>query len=173
MSQTNDGQWHHVLPCGLSAGSRQPSLCFPWLSPRSWMTGWCCFRSCWPFHPAGGPPMTNQSAEISKRSSVLGFTWASTSMARYWNMSWRSLMLLSSFRISSRRDPISLRACLVALSSIRIWIPNNRHVILIICTFLADYEDKGPWMDHDQSQGKNFQISKRFICTWSFQQALK
>lgn len=50
-------------------------------------------------------------------------TWASTSMARYWNMSCSSLMLLSSFRISSCRDSISFRACLVALVSLRIWTP--------------------------------------------------
>lgn len=113
--------WHHTVPCGLSAGSRRPSPCSPWLSPHSWSTGWCCFRPCWPFRPAGGPAMTNPARW--RLHTVIGawFTWASTSMARYWNMSWRSLMLLSSFRISSCRDSISLRACLVALASLMIW----------------------------------------------------
>lgn len=62
----------------------------------------------------------------------VGFTWASTSMARYWNMSCRSLMLLSSFRISSCRDSISFRACFVALASIRICTPWCKYLLAVM-----------------------------------------
>lgn len=59
------------------------------------------------------------------------FTWASTSMARYWNMSCRSLMLFSSFRISSCRDSISFSACFVALASIRICRDKSRWTMFL------------------------------------------
>ena len=41
-----------------------------------------------------------------------GLTWFSTSMAMSMNMSWSSLMLLSSLTMSLCRPSISLRACL-------------------------------------------------------------
>lgn len=50
-------------------------------------------------------------------------------------MSCRSLMLFSSFRISSCRVSISFRACFVALASIRIWEPRHRHISCFIIGF--------------------------------------
>lgn len=63
--------------------------------------------------------------ELAWRLSCVWDTWASTSMARYWNMSCRSRMLRSSFRISSCRDSISFRACFVAFASLKICEPQK------------------------------------------------
>lgn len=70
-------------------------------------------------------------------------TWASTSMARYWNMSCRSLILFSSFRISSCRDSISFSACFVALASIRICGDGVRVNRVACCN--QDSEDNWFW----------------------------
>lgn len=86
-----------------------------------------------------------RSSNISTIWSVFSsgcFTWASTSMARYRNISCRSLMLLSSFRISSCRDSISFSACLVALASIRIWLPQCR---CISSTMFFDFKGCNHW----------------------------
>lgn len=88
------------------------------------------------FDPVDHLPLQEAQIRMLRRSSNISsiwgafssgcFTWASTSMARYKNMSYRSLTLLSSFRISSCRDSISFSACLVAFASIRIWLPQCR-----------------------------------------------
>lgn len=117
--------WH--LPCELCSDMWRPVACFSLRSPRSRTTAWCSLRFCWPSLPGRhkNAMMETYRMEPAWRPVGVCDTWASTSMARYWNMSWRSLTLRSSFRISSCRDSISFRACLVAFASFKICEPQK------------------------------------------------